>query len=177
MRLTELEGAVLHLIMQNQPMTAYAVRAAFRRSLTTDWKASAGAIYPLVEKLCGKGLLAERSEVGDGRGTRKLSITRAGIRALVSWASVVDETPFGPVADPLRTRGYVLDRIAPATRVRLLRSWRDATHDMLAKVREAIRQTELEADVGERRALRGSELQLRARLAWLDELAAEFSVE
>lgn len=58
--MTELEGTVLGLIALHPESTAYEVRREFQKSRTAHWRASAGAIYPLIERLVKRDLLAAR---------------------------------------------------------------------------------------------------------------------
>ena len=55
---SELEGAVLGVIWQEGPCTAYTIRKQFVASPSPQWSGSAGAIYPLVRRLEKKRLLA-----------------------------------------------------------------------------------------------------------------------
>lgn len=172
-KLSELECCVLIVIKRSQPCTGYSVRKVFQQSLTTSWSASTGAIYPLLRKLLAENLIAEEDVAGDGRGTRRLSITPKGEAALRSW--LVDVQPWiaSPAADPIRTRSYLLSTLGKKQALVLIEEWRSATAQTLESVRA---QALIEKDFPEdRRAFRGTELQLEARLQWLGELTAEFS--
>ena len=48
---TELEAAVLGVIWQQGPCTAYAIRREFQTSDSPRWSGSAGATYPLLRRL------------------------------------------------------------------------------------------------------------------------------
>ena len=76
--MTELEGTVLGLIALHPESTAYEVRREFQKSRTAHWRASAGAIYPLIERLVKRDLLTARS-IGGANGltdylTREVSV-------------------------------------------------------------------------------------------------------
>jgi DNA-binding PadR family transcriptional regulator len=60
-------------------------------------------VYPLVERLCKRGLIAENAAASDGRGKRTLTLTKNGEVALDVWfADLGRATAAG--FDPLRTR-------------------------------------------------------------------------
>ena len=56
-QLTELEGAVLTEIALRGDDTAYKVRRAFQRSLSVQWRGSAGAVSPAIRRLVRSGLV------------------------------------------------------------------------------------------------------------------------
>ena len=56
--LTEFESHVLALIWRHQPTTAYQVRHAHAQSPTLDMALSQGSVYPAIERLKGRGLIA-----------------------------------------------------------------------------------------------------------------------
>ncbi|HZE88705.1 MAG TPA: PadR family transcriptional regulator, partial [Verrucomicrobiae bacterium] len=66
--LSELEGATLGVVWSEQPCTPYAIRRVFQTSPSPFWSGSAGAIYPLVERLETRGLVrAEATMTGRRR--------------------------------------------------------------------------------------------------------------
>lgn len=112
--LTELEGAVLASIARAGPCTPYVVKEAFRSSPSEFWSGSAGAIYPVVERLAQRGLIGGERDRGDRRGRRNYSITEEGRRALRLWLTDVDRAAtFG--FDPLRTRLFFSDLLPAAS--------------------------------------------------------------
>ena len=68
--LSELEAFVLGLIWQFGPISPYAIRRHMHQSPSTQWSASAGAIYPLVAKLEKSKLVAAGPVKADPRGKR-----------------------------------------------------------------------------------------------------------
>jgi DNA-binding PadR family transcriptional regulator len=129
-QLTELEGAVLGVILRAGTCTAYAVRRAFATSPSRFWTGSAGAVYPLVARLERRGLLAARRDRRDGRARRELTVTPAGRRAFEAWLLDPDRAAdFG--FDPLRTRLFYSD-LVPAARLEALLA---ATAARIAAVR------------------------------------------
>jgi len=170
-KLSELESCVLGVIRRKQPCTGYAVRKVFQQSLTTTWSASTGAIYPLLNKLTAEGLIAVDEAVTDGRGGRTLSVTAKGEDSLRAWLTDVHSGTGAPSADLVRTRSYLLPLLDHAEQRRLVGEWRSVTMNTLAAVRDLKQQTR--ETPPDRLAFRSSELQLEARLKWLDEVEAE----
>jgi DNA-binding PadR family transcriptional regulator len=165
--LTELEGAVLGTIRVMGPSTPYAVRREFRSSTTPYWSASAGAIYPLVERLTRRRLLRAVQASGDRRGGTLYSLTAAGERALRRWLGPPLPAPVvGTPPDPLRTRVNFLGALPPAERLAFLIEAAEKLVRQLETVGAAVAAT---PDPFDRLALRGSYLAMEARLSWVQE--------
>lgn len=172
--LTELEYCVLAVIARNQPCTAYAVRREFQTSLTESWRASTGSIYPLMRKLVSGGEVRQVDVPGRTRNAKMLSLTAAGDRAILHWLTSVTDALAAPVADPIRTRAHLLELLSPADARAVVNRWKDATSRTLAQVEARLDEArEINHETG-RITLRGSQLQVQARLQWLEELEAEF---
>ena len=166
---SELEGCVLGTVARLGTCTAYAVRKAFRESLTTSWRGSAGAIYPLLKRQAAAGLIKEDEVVTDGRGTKMLCLTEAGRAALARWVEERESWIGEPAADPIRTRFQFIDFAGQTDQKALIDSWIDATLLNIARVERA------SAEIGADEPLlasahRATQLQLEARLKWLEEL-------
>jgi DNA-binding PadR family transcriptional regulator len=170
-RPTELEAAVLGIVARRGPCTAYAVRKSFLDAPSTYWSGSAGAIYPLVARLEKRGLLAARERPW-GRGTKKLlSLTAAGRRTLRRWlAPPLPVWVAAHTVDPVRTRLFYLDSLPAAERLRFVDDAESKTRLYLAHVRGERQRLVREGNEFERLAARGIELELEARLAWLQEV-------
>jgi DNA-binding PadR family transcriptional regulator len=161
--LSELEGTVLGVIGREGSCTAYALRREFAGSRTARWRASAGAIYPLVVRLEAAGLIASRASEGDRRGTRRLSLTNKGAKALAAWMAAATPELASAPADPIRTRVHFLARIDAARRAAVVRGWIDQTEREI----DAIDADERVHDPFARLALEGARDQLVARRDWL----------
>ena len=161
--MTELEGTVLGLIALHPESTAYEVRREFQKSRTVHWRASAGAIYPLIERLVRRDLLAARSIGGDRRGTRRLQLTAAGLAEAHGWivadmSSIVTAAP-----DPIRTRCHFLALLTPCERDLVIDRWLVQTEQEIAGLQGA----EPFDDSYEQWAVEGAVMQLIARRDWL----------
>ncbi len=120
---SELESFVLGLVWQLGPCSPYDVRRHMRASPSTQWSASAGSIYPLVQRLERAGLLKSEHSAHGKRERRLYTITSTGMRELRAWIG----PPLRPEAvsvshDPLRSRVRFLGALTPAQRTRWLRA-------------------------------------------------------
>jgi DNA-binding PadR family transcriptional regulator len=115
--LTELEGAALGVIVRDGPCTAYAVKELFRASPSDLWSGSAGSIYPLMQRLERRGLVASEQGSTGRRGRKEYRITSAGRRAFTRWLTDAERAA-GMGFDPLRTRLVFFDQLSPEARAR-----------------------------------------------------------
>ncbi|MBC7833978.1 MAG: PadR family transcriptional regulator [Phycisphaerales bacterium] len=128
---SELECFVLGVVWQLGPASPYAVRKHLQDSPSTQWSASAGAIYPLMRRLEGRGLLKARTERAGKRARREYQVTARGLAALRKWVG----PPMGAVAvtvahDPLRSRARFLEALTPGQR----RKWIAAARKVIDEV-------------------------------------------
>ena len=111
-KLSELEGVFLGVVQKQQPCTAYRVRSELKKAPSSHWQASAGSVYPLLERLKDEGLIATTVDEEDGRGRKLLKITRKGRKALTSWVSAgADMSHISSVTDPVRSRMFFLEAL------------------------------------------------------------------
>ena len=171
--LSELECFVLGLIWQIGPCSAYDVRVHMQGSPSTQWSASAGAIYPLVQKLERLKLLTSRGERTGKRARRVYRITAGGERALRDWVGPPLAKEAVTVAhDPLRSRARFLEILPPDQRA----AWVDAALTALDVVEERVRAWQIEH--GSRSPIsamigRSGEMDVAMRRAWLGEVRRE----
>lgn len=168
--MTELEACVLALLCRDGPLTAYQVRQNFERSRASSWRASTGAVYPLIKRLHTQGLITMKSKPDDARGTKRLMATAAGRREVDAWLS---DTPawIGDITeDPIRTRVQFLT-LLPAGRQRpAITRMLDATQAAIAAV-----DAETHENALERLAHEGVRAMLEARAAWLKKVLKYFA--
>ncbi|GMU37893.1 MAG: helix-turn-helix transcriptional regulator [Phycisphaerae bacterium] len=169
---SELECFVLGLVWQLGPISAYDVRAHMRRSPSTQWSGSAGAIYPLMSRLHRRHwLAATRESVGRRRRTR-YRITAAGRRALRAWIG----PPFSPDVmtvsyDPLRSRARFLGALSPRERQRWIQGAEAALHHIEALIRTWHDEHARGSDGFRALLTIHGQLETRARRAWLRRVA------
>jgi DNA-binding PadR family transcriptional regulator len=172
--LTELEGAVLGVLWQRGPCTPYAVRRVFLESPSPYWSGSAGAIYPLMNRLKRQRRIESKASATGRRASKLYSLTPAGARAFrvwltPPWPAVVTGVP----ADPLRTRVSFLGALSVSERARFLG---DAIDRIAPHLRDQERDLVLQRQAGnsfEEAVARGALAALRARRKWLVETARD----
>jgi DNA-binding PadR family transcriptional regulator len=169
--LTEVEGCALGVVWQRGPCTAYEVRMEFAVSSTPRWSASAGSIYPALKRLLARRLVEAESEDWGPRSKTRFAITARGRAQLQRWIG----PPFGgvlagPTFDPIRTRSCFLGAMARPQRARFVNQARRETRSALEVLRGEAALPYDEGDF-EAMSLRGSVLELEARMRWLDELS------
>ena len=168
---SELEGAVLGMIWQEGPCTAYAVRRRFMDSPSPQWSGSAGAIYPLVKRLEQRRLLTSRTLTGTRRGGRLYSLTAAGGKLLRVWiAPARDPVITGVPPDPLRTRMGFLGALTPAERRKFIREALAGNKAQIEATQADLRGSRREDDLWRFLVARGAITSLKARQAWLEEV-------
>src|SRR5262245_30684654 len=99
--LTDLEACVLGVVWRDGPCTAYAVRRELADSTAPRWSASAGSIYPVLQRLEAVGLVAATTRSWGARGKREFAATAAGQEQLRAWVPAKGASEFGgPSYDP-----------------------------------------------------------------------------
>ncbi|MCC6677948.1 MAG: PadR family transcriptional regulator [Phycisphaerales bacterium] len=169
-RHSELECFVLGLVWQTGPASAYDIRRRMAESPSTQWSASAGAIYPLVQRLHRRRLLSAQARATGKRPRRVYAITPAGLAVLRAWIG----PPLSPEAisvayDPLRSRARFLAALPPARRLAWIAAARAALDEVERKVRAWDRAHAHDPIAG--MITRNGELDVQSRSRWLDEFA------
>jgi DNA-binding PadR family transcriptional regulator len=164
---SELESFVLGLVWQLGPCSPYDLRTHMARSPSTQWSASAGAIYPLVKRLEKSGLLVSTRARNGKRQRREYRITPAGIRALRKWIGPPLAEAVTVAHDPLRNRARFLALLEPNQRL----AWIDAARKVLDEVEARVQgwQRELAAPADPFAACmtKSGEIDVAGRRQWL----------
>jgi DNA-binding PadR family transcriptional regulator len=106
------------------------------RSPSTQWSASAGAIYPLTRRLQRAGLLTSAIARTGRRQRREYRITAVGKRVLRQWIGPpLSQEAVTVSHDPLRTRARFLGLLDPADR----KAWVAAALRALDEVERQVR--------------------------------------
>ncbi len=172
--LSELESVVLGLIWMEGPCTAYAVRRIVQESLSTQWSGSAGAVYPAVARLEGRGLISSREQSTGQRKSQALAISAAGKRVLAHWLGPpVDPAAFGIPADPMRIRIRFLELLPGDAQLRFIDEAIAAIEASLHQVRADVRARRKQNSPFANAMVRGALHATRARLRTLTELRSE----
>lgn len=170
-RLTELESCTLGVIRQHQPCSTYKVRSIFAASHTTEWSASAGSLYPVIERL-QRLKLVKLARAEGGRGRRDLSLTLKGERALQSWMLELQEWTARATPDPIRTRSCFIEFLPSLEqRAEFLEQAEALTRAMIGELETALAAVAAKRDA-DYFSMLGAHYQLEARLRWLGALRA-----
>lgn len=171
--LSELEACVLGLVWSDGPATAYAVRQVFRASLSPQWSGSAGAIYPLFERMERRRFIHSEPHATGQRRSKRFSITAGGLAALRAWLGPpLPGWAVGVPVDPLRTRLRFLGVLPPRRRALFMT-------ELIEQLQQHLR--DVEADCARRRRqgdpyahamARGALHMARARRDWVREIAS-----
>jgi DNA-binding PadR family transcriptional regulator len=161
---------VLGLVWQRGPASPYDIRRHMQESPSTQWSASAGAIYPLIARLHKEGLLKARDTATGKRRRRDYSITPRGLATLKAWIGPpLAEEAITVAYDPLRSRARFLAALTPAQR----REWCEAALESLRQVEARVREWQQKFGGDDQLATvitRSGELDLEARGRWLRDL-------
>lgn len=165
---SELEGFVLGLVWQLGASTPYEVRNHLKTSPSTQWSASAGAIYPLIQRLEGAGMLRARLRKSGRRAGHEYEITPKGLVALRAWIG----PPLSPEAisvahDPLRSRARFLAALSAEQQLAWIAAARTALDEVERKVRAWQAEHTPRVGAGATIATRSGELDVSSRREWL----------
>jgi DNA-binding PadR family transcriptional regulator len=170
--LSELEGCVLGLVWSREPCTAYSIRREFLDSPSPQWSGSAGAIYPLVERLERLKLIRSAAHARGKRRSWRLSLTPAGRRTLERWLGPPhSRQTLGVPSDPLRTRVEFLGALSAWQRKRFLTEAERGLATHLRVVEQDCARRRRAGELPAYLAALGARGMLRARLEWLREAA------
>lgn len=167
--LTELEGVCLGIINKQQPCTAYRVRCRLKEAPSSHWRASAGSVYPMLERLQQEEFLTSERDVDDGRGRQLLSVTQTGRKALKVWLLAGNERDLiASVTDPIRSRSFFLDLLPAQRRKKFIDELIVKMEDYLAETEQHLALKSASSDRDEYLGSLGAVKITEARLEWLE---------
>jgi len=115
MKLSDLELTVMGVVARDGPCTAYAIRHTFLNSASPRFSGSAGAIYPLVERLTARRLIRSRKTQQGRRKATEYTISKTGRARLRDWLR--DNSPRDMVVeDPLHLKLLFSEQLSVAER-------------------------------------------------------------
>lgn len=172
-KLSELEGVCLGVIQKNQPCTAYSLRQVLKASPSSHWRASAGAIYPLLARLEDEGLIKGQDDKDDRRGRKLLSMTARGKKAFKAWITeITNPDLIADVYDPLRTRIFFLDALSDAERAAFAKDVTVALGDYKAITEEHLAERPAADDLFEHLGALGGAINATSRVAFHKKVTA-----
>lgn len=166
--LTELEQCVIGVVWRDGPMTAYEIASLFAASLSPYWSGSAGAIYPVVKRLAGRGLLSGTEKAWNRSKRTLLTVTRKGRSALRAWLRPPLAVEVGaPSFDSVRTRMFFVEALPPAGRLAFVQDAMRVSRAQLVLTRRRLAEQEAAGEDSEALGSLGVIYELEARLRWL----------
>lgn len=171
---SELEGVVLGIVWKFGPCTPHAIRTHLLTSRSARFSGSAGAIYPLVARLEGRGLLRSRRDLRSRQGRRLYATTAAGTRLLRRWLGPpLRDEDLGALHDPIRTRVYFLAALPVEARRRFIDEARDGLQRTLEGMRADLAAYRRRGSRSSAIAMRGAIDVTKAQLRWLFRLRSD----
>ncbi|MEO6225417.1 MAG: PadR family transcriptional regulator [Sphingomicrobium sp.] len=168
LELTELECTILGVVWRRQPCSAYSVAKEFERSLSSQWSASAGSIYPAMKRLGDRGMLAVHKEAWGKAGRSHFRLSPAGLEALTNWIKDLTPSLASPAPDAFRTRFFFIDAIARSKdRRHIFDRASKLTEEALVEVKALVSDLAASGPNAEYFAALGGVYELEARILWL----------
>ncbi|HEY1607209.1 MAG TPA: PadR family transcriptional regulator [Allosphingosinicella sp.] len=162
------EAVFLALVLRLQPVTAYEVSRVYEDSPIDRFSTSKGKIYPLIQRLAKRGLIAKEKVSGDARGTERLRATDRGREAVRRWTLRIEPGHF-ILEDPLRTKMQSFDLLTGEERMEWVLAARQGLEEQLERLDAYGNEVTVPFhDWVHDNAVRS----LRARIAWLDRVLA-----
>ena len=171
--LTDNEGALLALVLRQQPITGYQIGKFFASSPVHTFNTSKGKLYPMIHRLQDRGLLAAEVVPDDHRGTQRFLCTDAGKAVLRNW--VLSLRPEHELLhDPLRKKAQAFGLLTRDEQLSWLAEAKQRLQRKLGEVEKW--PPEVEGPFGElvRENARAS---LLGRIAWLDEARTKLEAD
>jgi DNA-binding PadR family transcriptional regulator len=162
--MTDSEGAILTLVLRQQPITAYQIGKAFDASPVHTLNTSKGTLYPLIHRLHDRGLLEAESVPGDHRGTQRFSCTEVGKQAIKRWVLTIrDEHEL--LHDPLRKKLQGFDLLSSSEQA----GWVESAQRRLRRKLEEVEKwpSDVEGTFGDL-VKESAKSALKARIVWLN---------
>ena len=121
---SELEYLILAMVGEGIN-SGYAMRKEMNKMRGGRWSAESGSVYRVLRRLEQDSLLIEARKVGvPNRERTEYELTRTGDALLQSWLTFPpDRGEMAFLVDPLRTRCFFLQRLKPAERTRVVKTW------------------------------------------------------
>ncbi len=169
-----LEMTLLGVIGKYGPVTPYAVRQHFAVSPTSRFSASAGSIYPALQRLEERGLVSSRADARGEQARRLYELSKEGLAQLRGWFDAPADSDLEAPHDPLRTRLYFIGLLPKKQQQAFFEAVQEK---MKEKLRKDERYVSSYGDTGPERlsrlAAEGGLFVMRARLRWLRKVRDE----
>lgn len=147
-----------------------------KASPSSHWRASAGAIYPLLARLENDGLIKSTRDADDGRGRKLLTIMPPGKKALKAWIKeIVSPDLISEVFDPLRSRIFFLGALAKTDQIGFAEAVLGALDQYLAVTQEYLLETSASDDLFKHLGAIGGVMNAESRIDLLKAVLTQIS--
>ncbi|MGD0142657.1 MAG: helix-turn-helix transcriptional regulator [Rhizomicrobium sp.] len=161
---------MLGAIWRSGPCSAYGVQQEFAGSASSHWSASAGSIYPVIQRLAKLGLVKSKLEPWGKRGKRNFVATSRGERALRSWIGALPPWTGKPTMDPIRTRmNFVAALKGRDLSLRFVDRATENTKAQILALTRRVKDSRKKDPPAQYLTMLGALYELQARLRWLRE--------
>ena len=179
-RLTAFEQVLLGMIC-TQPATGYELKRRFATTPLGVYQPSSGALYPALERLERRGLLASQAlpQAAHGRPRRRYQVTEGGRRAHLDWVRqpVVPETVAQDLGLHL-VRFVMMAQVLPEAAVlEFLTSLRAALAGFVTALEQQVDAMDSAANAHPRLAVEHGLAVHRASLAWVEQAITRLAGE
>ena len=169
--LTDGEGALLSLVLRQQPMTGYQIAKFFEASPVHTFNTSTGKLYPLIYRLETRGFLRAEEVPGDKRGTKRFYCTEEGREVLKQWVLAV-RPEHVLLHDPLRKKLQGFELLAEGEQLKWIATSKRRLQEKLKEVEAWPAQ--VEGPFGDL-VKDSAKSALESRIAWLERAQARIT--
>lgn len=163
--LTDSEGALLSLVLRQQPITAYQIGKFFAASPVHTFNTSTGKLYPLIRRLTDRGLLNAEEVAGDQRGTHRFVCTDVGKQVLKDWVLTL-RPEHDLLHDPLRKKLQAFDLLSKEEQLEWIAS---ARRRLEAKLQEIVQWPSDAEGVFGALVKESAKAAVAGRMSWLEQ--------
>lgn len=173
---SELEMVVIGIVWKRGSCTAYAILKEFVESPSSHFSGSAGAVYPLVERLTKDGLLIQEREKRGKRSRSVYKTSRSGLARLRRWlAPPMSDDAVMANYDSIRTRMYFLSALKPDQQIEFLEDAQLKLREQIKYHNELIQKYDDADDLFSRLAAEGFLDSIKSRMRWLARVQVELN--
>ena len=163
--LTDNEGALLALVLRQQPINGYQISRIYEESPVSNFNSSKGIVYPIIRRLRDRGFIMVHAVEGDPRGSEVLVCTDVGREAVRAWIKHMRPAHL-LLEDPLRTKVQSLDVLDRNEQVEWLVDTRMRLGEKLSEVTRYSREIDALQSFAHDNAISS----IRSRADWLDRI-------
>jgi len=165
-KMTGLDYAVLGLLADGEK-TGYDILKILNASPSLHWKATAGSVYPTLDRLERQGLVVGETVPQERRPNRKIfRLSGRGREAFLQWLANRTVSTDPKHAHHVLLKLVFAHHISPEETIALIEAYRERIGEELGRVENIIAQCQESIPVNQYLALTNGAESLRAQLLW-----------